>query len=196
MSQQPKADEKRLFPLCVPRRGTENKVGWPCGHFLPMGSFLTRFLNMAPRVTTFKVAAIIGGNPPPHEDMTLYLMVEGTPLVQERHRVRWMPFRGARPTVYDPCSASKRGYKLAVRKAMSDIGVTHFPLFLEERVKIKVTFFVTNAGKDIDNLLKFVMDALQGVIYPNDRMVFQALVKKEVVEEGQESTQIELMELV
>ena len=150
---------------------------------------------MAPRVTTFDVAAIVVGNPPEDLDLTLYLMVEGTPLVQERHRVRWMPFRGARPRVYDPCSASKHGYKLAVRQACSDIGVTNFPLFVEERVKIKVTFFVTNASKDIDNLLKFVMDALQGVIYPNDRMVFHAWVQKEVVEEGKECTKIEIMEL-
>ena len=46
------------------------------------------------------------------------------------------------------------------------------------KLKLTVTFYINNLAKDVDNLLKFVMDGMQGIIYANDRAVFQVLTEK------------------
>jgi Holliday junction resolvase RusA-like endonuclease len=38
-----------------------------------------------------------------------------------------------------------------------------------------------NVSKDVDNLLKFVLDALQTVLYSNDKFIFDIHARKERV---------------
>jgi Holliday junction resolvase RusA-like endonuclease len=44
-------------------------------------------------------------------------------------------------------------------------------------VRLRVTYYSERAAIDGDNLLKPIQDALQGVVYANDRQVIQAEVR-------------------
>jgi Holliday junction resolvase RusA-like endonuclease len=52
---------------------------------------------------------------------------------------------------------------------------------------------VYNSLKDVDNLLKFVMDALQSTVYGNDRYVYKVTAEKVLVfDRTEEATYIEI----
>jgi len=122
-------------------------------------------------------------------------IVNGEPEAQARHRyhVRAKGNNG-RPVVYDPSSLQKHDFARAVNDAMEEMGIRR-PFFkgdyLDTGVIMEADFFDARPRshfsangtlkrkrnpeypkkKDIDNLEKFAMDALQGVVYSNDNMV-------------------------
>ena len=98
--------------------------------------------------------------------------VQGEPRVQERARLSRI---GGVTRIYDPSATLKSKFQRAVRNAFTDLGIHSFPLFEAQPIKITIVFAITNMAKDIDNLLKFVMDALQTVVYVNDRMVVKVV---------------------
>jgi Holliday junction resolvase RusA-like endonuclease len=55
---------------------------------------------------------------------------------------------------------------------------------------------LSNNAKDIDNLLKFVMDALESVLYDNDACIMSANETKMIVPIGAQYTTFVLEELV
>jgi Holliday junction resolvase RusA-like endonuclease len=65
-----------------------------------------------------------------------------------------------------------------VRDALAEVGAT-FPLF-DDGVKLKVTctFHVFDTRKDIDNMVKFLLDCLQSVLFKNDDMIYFIVAKK------------------
>jgi Holliday junction resolvase RusA-like endonuclease len=130
-------------------------------------------------------------------------VMAGNPPVQERHRIAlrsntgaWRPF----PVIYDPSSAKKKDYAAQVRTAMVDYGLAHPYFDTEHAITLEVTFVLprrkkdwikragffqlTSAaltfprGKDVDNMLKFVMDALQGVLFANDVTITKVIATK------------------
>jgi Holliday junction resolvase RusA-like endonuclease len=124
--------------------------------------------------------------------------VKGTPLVQDRAR---MNTQHGQPYLYDPSSSSKRAFAAAVRREMASIGANNFPFF-DDRSALLLTEkfvlprpkkdFVKNKiprqlvpdastfprGKDVDNLSKFVTDALQGTLYLNDTIIVREVEEK------------------
>ena len=97
--------------------------------------------------------------------------------------------------VYDPSSKRKREYARAVTKAMEEMGIPR-PFFTsgynDSGLVMEATFFEERPryhykrrgslkkgvadypkNKDVDNMEKFVMDALKGVVYNDDNMVRQ-----------------------
>jgi Holliday junction resolvase RusA-like endonuclease len=130
---------------------------------------------------------------------TLSYVVSGTPPVQERARMNHK--NRDKPTIYDPTSGAKKRYGLAVKQAMVDIGLVNFPhLSGKEPVTLVAKFFLPRRKKDyklqgkvfiltdqaqvypeckdVDNLLKFVMDALGEIVYKNDNCVVTGVSKK------------------
>lgn len=134
----------------------------------------------------------------------LSFSVAGAPPIQQRPRIT---YRGRESVImYDPTAAQKTIFKNNLREALQ--GYT-FPYFTEAEimasagVKLIITFFVKHryddyhvangnrvlradycripSNKDVDNMLKFVMDALAGVIYHNDFVVVEAVAKKSFV---------------
>ena len=49
------------------------------------------------------------------------------------------------------------------------------PLFKkDEPIKVSLHYYFKNPHqKDVDNLAKFTLDAMQGIIYENDKMVYE-----------------------
>ena len=98
----------------------------------------------------------------------LEIEVRGEPRVQERMRLN---NQGIAARLYDPSARLKTQFKQAVRDALTDLGISAFPFYGHHPITIRFVFGVANMARDIDNLLKFVMDALETVVYGNDRMV-------------------------
>jgi len=134
---------------------------------------------------------------------SLSFTITGDPPTQERHRLAFMrapPMGRMGYHIYDPSSRRKRIYATMVRNAMVNYGLT-VPYFASnEPITLGAIFviprrrqdLVQQGGstvltqsahafprkKDIDNLLKFVMDALQGVFYYNDVTITRVVVTK------------------
>jgi hypothetical protein len=53
-----------------------------------------------------------------------------------------------------------------------------FLLIVGKCLFMKISFSVMNTLKDSDNLLKFVLDALQTVVYSNDKLLYEIHVRK------------------
>ncbi len=117
---------------------------------------------------------------------SLSFVVKGHPTIQERAGVNW---KGRfRPVIYDPSQKNKALFCEAVRVEMAAIGLPTEAYFCDQTaIKLKVKFVLPRPkkdvqkkkvkpnralsfprGKDIDNLLKFVMDALEQTLYMND----------------------------
>ena len=121
------------------------------------------------------------------------------------------------PWVYDPSAGIKLEYKQKVREALLDFGVYSLPFFTPngpptrettDGLNAKMKFFLSRPpshflstgglredaphyprGKDIDNLEKFAMDALQGIIYLNDASIKHNKGRVNMAERGKPSLQ-------
>ena len=60
---------------------------------------------------------------------------------------------------------------------MRKLEITSFPLF-QVNVTMTVVFHIGNMAKDVDNLLKFVLDGLQKVAYTDDHSVAKIVIEK------------------
>jgi Holliday junction resolvase RusA-like endonuclease len=108
---------------------------------------------------------------------TVSLCILGEPISQPRMRCYHNPASG-RVVVYDPTQDEKVAFKKSVRDAIAKVGAT-FPLFENDvKLKVTVTFHVTDMRKDIDNLLKFMLNALATVMYNNDNMICSVVATK------------------
>jgi len=97
--------------------------------------------------------------------MTYTFTIPGEPRVQKRHRDR----KGGRGK-YDPSAKDKESF-LAQAMAQSRPDEP-----MEGELAIVVLCFGAKIRGDIDNYLKFVMDALAGPYYANDKQVRRATV--------------------
>jgi Holliday junction resolvase RusA-like endonuclease len=110
-------------------------------------------------------------------DDTLYLRLWGEPIAQPRPRARRAAL--GRIIVYDPSTRFKAAAHLLVGASLDEIGVRDRPVFVSGRsVKVTVHFHTGDNRKDIDNLLKFTLDVLQGPVYSDDRFVVEVRAHK------------------
>ena len=56
------------------------------------------------------------------------------------------------------------------------------PPFEGQPLKLTIVFGTSNKAKDTDNLLKFIMDALQKVVYADYQMVHKLVVEKQKIQ--------------
>jgi Holliday junction resolvase RusA-like endonuclease len=124
---------------------------------------------------------------------TIYVTVDGSPPVQARPRIR--AGRGG-VCFYDPSARSKRAFKRALLQALRELGIYEVPIMRPAfHLRLTVTFFLSNVGKDVDNLLKYLMDALQSIVCANDAIVFKVGMGKEAVDVNSQFTRFEIEEL-
>jgi Holliday junction resolvase RusA-like endonuclease len=146
------------------------------------------------------------------EKLSLSFTVMGNPPVQARTKVNWK--RRKMPTVYDPTKVGKELFQGNLHRALADCGVLVFPFFSKENtdimkfpgLQIDVVFHIKRrradyrscrgelvlledhqkypGTKDVDNMVKFIMDAFHNVLYHNDNCVAKiSATKKFVIEE-------------
>jgi Holliday junction resolvase RusA-like endonuclease len=135
---------------------------------------------------------------------SIAFVVKGDPPSQERARIAAIRDRASdrmRAHLYDPSSRLKIRFRSTVQRSMVQYGLRAPYFAADEAVTVHVKFVlprrrqdlvrhddgtVTLApdaqrfprNKDVDNMLKFVMDALEGVIYHNDVIITKVIVSK------------------
>jgi Holliday junction resolvase RusA-like endonuclease len=126
---------------------------------------------------------------------SVHVTVKGSPPVQARPRVTAIAGRGH---FYDhPSARSKRAFKKGMRKALEDLGIHRFPMMNPAaRFRLGATFFLSNEGKDMDDLLKHLMDVLTSIICANDAIIFDVEMKKVPIGIRSQFTRFEIEELV
>ena len=141
---------------------------------------------MVPHQDFVADAVVMTAGPAGGPPQAVNIDIKGEPRVQERTR---FSRRGGISRLYDPSSALKTQFRDAVRDSLTDLGISGFPLYGgqgdDTTIQITVVFPITNMAKDIDNLLKFVLDTLQTVIYANDRLVMKVVAEKRHFPQGQ-----------
>jgi Holliday junction resolvase RusA-like endonuclease len=132
---------------------------------------------------------------------SIAFVITGEPPAQKRHRLHARFRRFIPPVFYDPSAAHKVRYKALVNDAMLQYELGNAPFFnADEPITLEVRFVLARRvqdwrflggtavlrpsaqtfprGKDVDNLLKLLMDALQGPIYSNDNTITKVIVSK------------------
>ena len=100
-----------------------------------------------------------------------------------------------RPVIYDPKRNEKIALRVALKVAFKELDRhTSFPIFQATKLVMCVTFnLVQSAGRDIDNMVKFLNDALEGVIFDNDKYVYEIHhARKQEVAHGNETTVVKV----
>jgi Holliday junction resolvase RusA-like endonuclease len=102
--------------------------------------------------------------------------VEGEPKAQESPSISKT---SGRTVVYDPSSKLKKKFAAAVKHALTEVGEDDFPFFPKrKKLRLTVRFYLKSNRKDLDNMLKFLGDAIEGLAYPNDKEIFETISKK------------------
>ena len=145
----------------------------------------------------FQATDMVASNSPGGPSISF--VVKGMPTVQDRTGVSWKTQTRAR--VYDPSSKNKSNFAKAVKLEMGAVGVTVLPYFTDSTALLLKAKFVLPRpkneldrrktppelavgamsfprGKDLDNLVKFAMDALQGILYANNTNIICAEIQK------------------
>ena len=115
---------------------------------------------------------------------SLDLSISGCPISQPRPR---MSTRGGRVIVYNPTSRAKKIIADKIKEELLQTGIlldTSAQVF-HSLVSVTATFGVSNNSKDLDNMLKFILDALEDAgVYGNDRLVCKIVATKVQSEVG------------
>jgi hypothetical protein len=91
----------------------------------------------------------------PQKAEHLNIVIDGEPQVQERKKMSSL----GRMHLYDPSSKSKAKFRSAVLTSLRSLKFKEPPLFLKVDLKVTAVFHIGNWAKDVDNLLKFILDA-------------------------------------
>jgi len=119
--------------------------------------------------------------------------IHGPPQAQNGWKLAWK--RNRKPVIYDPMQKHKIVLRADLRAGFFDLlQRSSFPMFLHRTLRVEVVFKMHHIHcKDIDNMMKFLFDALQFVIYSNDSCIMEAVVNKvEAHEEEGESTSVKI----
>jgi hypothetical protein len=109
--------------------------------------------------------------------------VEGEPKVQNGWKVAWkgLPF----PRIYAPRAREKNALRAALKRAMAEVlgprppHRTFFPPLAPLIVSIR--YFQDGAhDKDLDNMTKFLNDAMERAIFPDDKYIMEMHLYKDV----------------
>jgi Holliday junction resolvase RusA-like endonuclease len=111
----------------------------------------------------------------------------------------WKCFLRSRhqPVIYDPKKQEKNSLRAAVRLAFKELDRDiHFPVFQTTKLQLFVSFHLVNSGgRDIDNMVKFLQDALEGVVFDNDKFVYEVHAHKQETQYGNEATFIKVAQV-
>ena len=120
-----------------------------------------------------------------------YFTIAGPPKSLQRHRMTW---RGSKPRGYDPSAKDKKDFIMLTKKYAPKTPLTG-TLYLKIRFCMPYAKKWYRTGKyagslkdnspyehiftpDIDNLLKFVMDAGNGVLWKDDCIIYGCQIEK------------------
>ena len=84
-------------------------------------------------------------------------------------------------------------FRQSIRSTLDDVGIHSYPMFSSGTpLEVKVIFHVSNMRKDVDNLLKFVLDAMQGLVYVDDATIVHISATKIRCAIGEQKTIVQV----
>lgn len=117
--------------------------------------------------------------------MSYRFTIYGDPVVQQR------PRRGKHGNFYDPSTKEK----IALAYELLASRIANRKALLTNDLSLDVSFFVKgNKRMDIDNLIKATFDAGNGVLWKDDSLIIDLVVRK-VMNNDNPRTEIEIIEL-
>ena len=134
------------------------------------------------------VVVLPSGNGPRHP-VEASFTIHGAPIAQNGWKLAWK--RNRKPVIYDSLQKQKIELRANLRAGLFDLlQQSSFPIFAHRTLQVEITFKMHHVrSKDIDNMMKFLFDAMQHVMYHNDSCIMSAIVKKvEAHEEDEEAT--------
>lgn len=90
------------------------------------------------------------------------------------------PRRGRANQFYNPTKPEMNSFTATIKKVL-EVANKNKPYFPKEtKLSLRIMFQLgpSSRSPDIDNLTKFVMDACQGYLYEDDRMIFSLQAEK------------------
>ncbi len=114
--------------------------------------------------------------------------IPGHPVPKQRPR---LGYKGRRAYIYTPEETRRYEEKVhLLAKAATD-----GPLKVPVVVRLKVYLGPRKRkGPDLDNIVKSILDGMNGAIFEDDRQVYQ--IYAELVQDGEERVQVEVEELI
>ena len=129
---------------------------------------------------------------PDEVSFTIY----GPPIAQNGWKLAWRNRR--QPVLYDSLQKHKADVRANICRAFRELEHHSFPVFDNVYIQVDLTFNLHHiTSKDVDNMMKYILDAMQDALYRNDAFIMAAIVKKERVSnvEDVESTLVKISRL-
>ena len=134
---------------------------------------MTKWQRLAGPVQPNKTAPF---KPVPGDVDEVRFIIMDEPEAQNGYKLRW---KGVKiPFCYDPMARKKMALKKAIVRALYDDGITTVPLFEECYLQVEVEFYLPLEKKDLDNMAKFLLDSMEGIIYPDDKRILKLVLSK------------------
>ena len=126
---------------------------------------------MPPQIEDFVVGLDV------HLVKTVDFTIPGDPKTQNGWKVRTT--RQGRPIVYDEKSREKKALRMAIIKEFGDLNEPA-PFFTETRLVVNIAYHIEGEPnrKDVDNMTKFLLDAMELAAYDNDKWIYDLHVTK------------------
>ena len=121
--------------------------------------------------------------------------VFGKPPIQNGWKLAWKQMGRRPPVIYDAKKGEKAMLRNLLKAAIRGFGRYQCPLFRKQTLSVSVVFGLRDiASKDVDNLSKFLLDAMEGAIFDDDKFVYSLHASKVAVTtlEAKEFTSVQV----
>mmetsp|Transcript_4295 Transcript_4295/g.6169 ORF Transcript_4295/g.6169 Transcript_4295/m.6169 type:complete len:145 (-) Transcript_4295:15-449(-) len=115
----------------------------------------------------------------------VYFRTVGEPVAQNGWKLAW---KNRRPHIYDSLGGMKAALRAQLVVALEEFEHSE-PYYFPRKTLIQgsITFNTNNfKKKDLDNMAKFILDAMEGAIYDDDRYLVSLVLKKKPLTNGQQ----------
>lgn len=119
---------------------------------------------------------------------TIKFTIPGKPIVQQRARI--VRYKNGFTSAYDPNREDKQAFGIFALKAKTEAKLE----LLTGDLKLRIQFHGCRSNSDLSNFIKLAEDAMNGIIYKDDRQIVIIYAEKFVVS-SDPRTEVEVIEL-
>jgi Holliday junction resolvase RusA-like endonuclease len=132
-------------------------------------------------------------NGPPDE---VSFRIHGPPIAQNGWKLAWRNRR--QPVLFDSLRKQKLAVRANIQCAFNQLQHYSFPVFPPNtNIQVELIFTLHRLTiKDVDNMMKYILDAMQDALYHDDAFIMVAVVRKvQANVEDVESTMVKITRL-
>ena len=116
----------------------------------------------------------------------VHFKVVKEPVAQNGWKLAWKKCRC--PYLYDPLRSLKKAIREEIIQSIEEFN-SMTPFFPHNTyIEGSITFHTNSMNKkDLDNMAKFILDAMEGAIYQNDKHLIKLVLQKKPLTNGQKA---------